>query len=171
MYNTLVLNVLSQYSSKIRKSEMSPAPSLNFRAQERAMLGGGVYTTSEVASILGVSKSHTYYWFRRYARDLLEKTTGHRYYFGDGRNYVNFKSLIQFSVFIKLRKKGIKTPKIIEAYKSLATFYNDPYPFTREELYVWGSDVLFEHVDQMVTADYSRQHIIDEVFRAHCDRF
>lgn len=44
------------------------------------------------------------------------------------------------------------------------------YPFTREDLYRFGSEVYFDHFNQLITADSKKQHIIDEVFRAHCSK-
>ena len=106
---------------------------MNPKRFEQPRLGDGVYTLADVSRILGVTRARTQYWFGKYAKDLLEEKTGYRYYFGDDRNYINFKSLIQFYIFIRLRQLSIRAPKIVEAYQVLSNLLNDPYPFTRSE--------------------------------------
>ncbi len=137
---------------------------------EQARIGDGVYTAADIAFILNVKPHKAHYWFTRYAKDQLEKATNYRYYFGEQRDFVNFRTLVQLYVFIHLRESGIRTSTILEAYQTLSDFFGDPYPFARQELYTLGSEILFLHLDKPVVASRAQQYVFEDMLHTHCQK-
>ena len=95
-----------------------------------ATFGMGIYTTSDVANILGLPLNKVSYWFSRYVSGTFENYSKGKYFYDDNKHIaVNFYTLIETYVFYHLRSKGLKSKAIITAHNILSRHYETPYPF------------------------------------------
>ncbi len=133
--------------------------------------GSGIYTTPEVAKILGLPRGKVRrwlkdYWNAKFANNSLQ------YSVGIGTEEVtNFSTLIEFFTFYQLREKGVSAQKIVKAHDILVEVFKTPYPFATSNILTDGERVLFEgNVGEIIKADKSLQLYINQVIEPFCQR-
>ncbi len=136
---------------------------------ETLQIGQGIYTVSDLSEILKIKKSSARYWFNSYVRDILPSITGYRYNFESDKGlFVNFKSLMQFHVFIELKNRGHKKKEIVSMYKFIAKQYSTNYPFATKEILSVGSSLLIDINEQLVSP--TMQYSMNEILTDYIDR-
>lgn len=142
---------------------------MNFETENIIGFGTGIYTTPEVASILGLPRQKVKRWLNEYWNGLFNEA---RYSEGVGLEQVtNFHTLIEFFTFYQLREKGISAQKIIKAHNVLAKLFKTDYPFATSNILTDGKKVLFTgEIGEIIKADESLQIYINQVIEPFCQR-
>jgi len=142
---------------------------VNFETENIIGFGTGIYTTPEVASILGLPRQKVKRWLNEYWNGLFNEA---RYSEGVGLEQVtNFHTLIEFFTFYQLREKGISAQKIIKAHNVLAKLLKTYYPFATSNILTDGKKVLFTgEIGEIIKADESLQIYINQVIEPFCQR-
>jgi len=136
---------------------------------ETAKIGEGVFTISDMATILKVPSTSVRYWFNEYVRKEFPKISQYIYNFNteDGI-FLNFKSLMQLYVFNQLRKRGFSRKKILSLYKGLSEKHNTKYPFAIEEAVniITAGDLLLYNYEGFLI-DSNNQIYLNEVLKEY----
>ena len=85
--------------------------------------GTGIYTTPEVAKILGLPSAKVRRWLKDYWN---AKFSNDNTQYSDGlgaEKVTNFNTLIEFFTFYQLREKGVSAQKIVKAHDILADVF------------------------------------------------
>ncbi len=131
--------------------------------QTRPILGKGIYTLPDMATILRIP-----YWkINRWTNSFLDDRIGKKYNYSytwnvDLTKAVNFFSLIEIHTFFELSQAGVKSREILQAHDILSKEYHTFYPFANSlvlnKIKTDGKKVLFEQSNGSVfTIDASRQ--------------
>ncbi len=131
--------------------------------ENKVELGNGIYTLSDMASILNlkyhkVSRLLSEYWDKEFAIEL-----GDKYSWTVGKSKaVSFHTLVEFYIFYQFRNSGVSTKKIKSAHQELATMYNTPFPFANSNIlagiHCVGKKIIFEiKENQIIDLDSSKQ--------------
>lgn len=133
--------------------------------------GSGIYTTPEVAKILGLPRGKVRRWLKDY---WTTKFSNNSIQYSDGigaEQITNFNTLIEFFTFYQLREKGVSAQKIVKAHDVLVEVFKTPYPFATSNILTDGEKVLFEgSVGEIIKADRSLQIYINQVIEPFCQR-
>lgn len=133
--------------------------------------GSGIYTTEEVAKILGLPRVKVRrwlkdYWNARFANSSIQYSNG-----SGAEQVTNFNTLIEFFTFYQLREKGVSAQKIVKAHEVLAEVFKTPYPFATSNILTDGEKVLFEgNIGEIIKADKTLQIYINQVIEPFCER-
>ena len=133
--------------------------------------GTGIYTTSEVAKILGLPRGKVKRWLKDYWVTKFS-TNGIQCSDGEGIDQVtNFHTLIEFFTFYQLRENGVSAQKIVAAHDILSVVFKTKYPFATSNILTDGEKVLFEgEIKEIIKADKSLQICINQVIEPFCKR-
>ena len=133
--------------------------------------GTGIYTTPEVAKILGLPRGKVKRWLKDY---WVTKFSGGGIHYSDGEGIeqvTNFHTLIEFFTFYQLREKGVSAQKIVAAHNILADIFKTQYPFATSNILTDGEKVLFEGaIGEIIKADKTLQIYINQVIEPFCER-
>jgi uncharacterized protein (DUF433 family) len=136
----------------------------NTKEKEEMRIGDGIFTVADVARILRIPYRRANYWFNSYIKLKLEKSSNYKYYFKvDNTIGVNFFMIIELYAFQKMREHKVSLYTIIKTHTYLKSVFNNPYPFSEAKLVLAGREILIDMLGQIVTADESRQTILDEI--------
>lgn len=96
----------------------------------RPKLGLGIYTVPDIAHILKIPVIKVNRWIKEYWDKKLAKNFDLSYSWqsGDSRA-VNFYTLVELCICLKLNEAGVPTKAIIEAHQTLGNIFKTPYPF------------------------------------------
>ncbi len=121
-------------------------------------IGEGIYLTQDIALILNVPYANVRHWRSEIWDKKLNKGTDFKYSFGDEKNKaVNFYTLIELYTFFKLREKGLSAKKIIKVHQTIGEELNTKYPFAIAEILADKKGVWYKHLENLITADGTRQ--------------
>lgn len=135
--------------------------------QTKPILGKGIYTIPDMASILGIPYPKVLRWINTFWNDRFGKEYKHSYSWNvDLTKAVNFHTLIELYTFYELSQAGVNTKEILQAHDLLSKQYNTLYPFATKEILhnirTDGRKVLFENRDGSIhTIDATRQFKLD----------
>jgi uncharacterized protein (DUF433 family) len=125
-------------------------------------LGIGIYTISDIASILDlkyfkVERLLNEYWDKRFSEEL-----GNKYSWSIGKSKaVSFHTLVEFYIFFQLRESGVSTQQIIKAHHELSKMYKTAFPFAVsqiiESIRCVGKRIVFEINGDYINLDATRQ--------------
>lgn len=137
---------------------------MEIKAQKVFDLGTGIYTTNDVATILGLPQAKVRRWLKQYWNLQFGKMD-FAFSDGNGRELVtNFYTLIEFYTFYQLREMGVSIAKIVYAHGFLEKLHKTHYPFATSKILTDGRTVLFTGEDgEVVHADETLQISIKEV--------
>lgn len=131
---------------------------------ENAKLGEGIYTSTDVAHILKISKSRARYMINHYLDNKFRDQQNFKYKIKSETSYaVNFLGLVEIYVFEQFRKLNVSTNKIIKLHEHLAKFYNTPYPFAKTDFLVSGKEVYFNQEEEWVSGNETLQIGLKEI--------
>jgi uncharacterized protein (DUF433 family) len=108
------------------------------------VLGNGIYTLSEAASLVGVSPNQARAWFAGWPKSQSKGVLKPTDYTAIMRpDLVSFLDLVDVLVVGQLRLVGASMPSIRKAYRAISKKLDSPHPFGRKELYADSNGKLF----------------------------
>lgn len=98
-------------------------------------LGNGIYTISEISSILNIEYHSVRrllndYWNNRFAKQFEENYSWEV----KKSKAVSFHTMIEFYVFYQFKETGVSTKKILIAHEELMEMFKNPFPFATKEI-------------------------------------
>ncbi len=112
---------------------------------EKPKIGDGIYTSSEVAEILNISKRRATYLIKAYSEQKFKDLSNFTYvYKNERRKSINFYGLIELKVFDTLRSNGFSSYQILDAYKEFAKEYGTNYPFAKKQVLFMGKKIILQ---------------------------
>ncbi|MGY5851866.1 DUF433 domain-containing protein [Salegentibacter sp. F14] len=134
---------------------MSAAKTLSY---EEARLGEGVFTSSDVATILKIHKNRARYLINQYLDNKFRNQQSFKYKIETEGGYsINFLGLIELFVFERLRTLNVSAKKVIKFHDYLAGVFGSPYPFAVTDFLVSGRDLYFKLDEDWVSGDEKLQ--------------
>lgn len=125
---------------------------------EEARLGEGIYTSSDVANILKISKTRARYLINQYLDNKFRDQQSFKYKIETNGSYsVNFLALIEIFVFEKFRSFKVPAKKVINFHDYLSHTFDSHYPFAMTNFLVSGRDLYFQINDDWVSGDEKLQ--------------
>ena len=131
--------------------------------QTKPIIGTGIYTIPDMASILGIPYAKVLRWINTFWNDKFGKEYGNKYSWNvDLTKAVNFYTMIELYTFYELNIAGVNSKEIINAHEILAKQHKTPYPFANkvilDNIKTDGKKILFENIDgSIVTVDATKQ--------------
>ena len=126
-------------------------------------LGSGIFTISDIASILNLKYSKVHkllneYWDNRFASQLGQKYSWSVH----NTKAVSFHTLVEFYIFFQLKEVGVTTQQILSAHNELSKHFNTPFPFAISRIInrmnCFGRKILFEiSEDDIINLDSTKQ--------------
>lgn len=126
-------------------------------------LGLGIFTVSDIASILNLNYRKVYnllneYWDNRFASELGKKYS----WSVQNSKAVSFHTLVEFYIFFQLKEVGVATEQIIHAHSNLSKQFNTPFPFAIshiiDRIKCFGRKIVFEiNDDDIINLDSTKQ--------------
>ncbi|MBR9773452.1 MAG: DUF433 domain-containing protein [Cytophagales bacterium] len=103
--------------------------------ENKPEIGKGIYTTPDVAKILGISYDKANRWIKTYWDGKLSKDFQEHYSWKvDGSRAISFHTLIELFVMGQFSDAGVKPNDVIIAHKELSNAYNSRFPFALREV-------------------------------------
>ncbi len=140
-----------------------PKPTINY----------GIYTLSDVASILKIPNYRIRYWMSEFWNYRFTSKTFRSYSWGEGREKAtSFFTLIEFYIFYKLRDFGLSANKVLNAHETIAKEINTPFPFASSTILTDGERIFFSTDDlkTLYQADKTLQSMIIKVIKEFCKK-
>ena len=132
-------------------------------------LGYGIYTSSDIAQLLGIPRRKVTYYLKNYWDDRLGKELFNDSYSWQTENgkvkAVNFYVLIELFVCFKLQELGVKPKRILEARKNIAKDTNTQYPFATSKVLSDNRKIWYEFQDSIIDADGTRQTNFETIIK------
>jgi len=131
--------------------------------QSKPLLGKGIYTIPDMASILGIPYPKVLRWTNKFWNDRFGSQYQSSYSWNvDLTKAVNFHTLIEIYLFYELSQAGVKTKEILGAHEILSKQFDTYYPFAIKEVLnnirTDGTKVLFEQKNGSIyTVDATKQ--------------
>lgn len=126
-------------------------------------LGSGIFTISDISSILNLKYSKVYkllneYWDNRFASQLGQKYSWSVH----NTKAVSFHTLVEFYIFFQLKEVGVTTQQILNAHTELSTHFNTPFPFAISHIInrmkCFGRKIVFEiSENEIINLDSTKQ--------------
>ena len=130
--------------------------------ENKLQLGIGIYTVTEIARILNFPRKKVERWLREYWDGELGSEYADNYSWKtENSKAVGFHTLIEFYVMVQFTQAGVKTRKLLDAHKTLAKWYDTPFPFAQKEVLAnMKTDkkhIYFQKGDDLITLDNTKQ--------------
>ena len=145
--------------------------------QHKPVIGTGIYTISDISTILRLPYSKVNHWINDFWNDRFGKKYGNDYSWKvDLSRAVNFYTLIELYTFFQLSQSGISTKEIINSHEILSEKFKTSYPFAKKEVLQClrsdGGKVIFEQKDGVIySVDVNKQTYLNfiKVFYRNLD--
>jgi uncharacterized protein (DUF433 family) len=132
-------------------------------------IGNGIYTTTDIASILKLPRPKVTRWINEYWDGRLGKKYQQQYSWEvDGKKAVNFHTLIELYILILLGDAGINTRSVLKAHEELGNLFETAYPFANKKILdgirTDSKKVFFDYGKQgggLISLDGNRQFQIE----------
>lgn len=131
--------------------------------ENKAEIGNGIYTLSDLASILDLKYHKVRNLLNEYWDKRLANSFGEKYSWSIGKNKaVSFHTLVEFYIFYQLKDSGVSTQSILKAHMELSNAHDTPFPFAKSEILekinCFGKKVVFEiSKDEIINLDSTKQ--------------
>lgn len=130
-------------------------------------LGYGIYTSGDIAQLLGISRRKVTYYLKNYWDDRLGKELFNDSYSWQTENSstkaVNFYVLIELYVCFQLQELGVKPKRLLESRRIIAQETNTAYPFATSKVLSDGRNIWYKFKDAIVNADGTRQTNFEKI--------
>lgn len=124
-------------------------------------LGHGIYTSTDIAQLLGIPRRKVARYLKNYWDDRLGKELFNDSYSWQSESgkvkAVNFYVLIELYVCFKLQEFGVKPKRVLEARKNIAQETKTQYPFATSKVLTDNSKIWYKFQDSIIDADGTRQ--------------
>lgn len=143
---------------------------MNF--ENKAELGKGVYTITDVARILNLKRDKVSRWIKTFWDGKLGTEYGRNYSWSNGVNRaVSFHTMIEIYVFYQFNEMGVTPKKLLAAHQQLVEEHQTPFPFAQEKILknigAVGKKLVHDSGDGNVySLDKSKQYYL-ELIRAY----
>ena len=132
-------------------------------------LGYGIYTSSDIAKLLGIPQRKVTHYLKSYWDDRLGKELFNDSYSWQSENgkakAVNFYVLIELYVCFKLQEFGVKPKRILEARENIAKETKTQYPFATSKVLSDKRKIWYEFEDSIIDADGTRQTNFETIIK------
>jgi uncharacterized protein (DUF433 family)/predicted transcriptional regulator len=139
--------------------------------EHKNALGYGIYTSTDIAQLLGIPRSKVARYLKNYWDDRLGRELFNDSYTWQSENRnvkaVNFYVLIELFICFELQKTGVKPHKILEARKNIALETKTTYPFATSNVLSDGRKIWYQFKDSIIDADGSRQTNFEKIIKAY----
>lgn len=138
---------------------------MNF--ENEVEVGVGIYTTREIASILGLSYAKVNRWINKYWDGRLGEAYQQKYSWKiDNSRAVSFHTMVEFYLMSTFSEYGVKTAKILKAHQELSQLMKTAFPFATEKVLKGirtdGKSIYYKHnEDYVITLDGTKQLNLD----------
>ena len=137
-------------------------------------LGYGIYTSTDIAQLLGIPRSKVARYLKNYWDDRLGKELFNDSYTWQTEDKkvktVNFYVLIELYICFQLQELGVKPQRILESRKNIAIETNNPYPFATSKVLSDGKKIWYEFKDAVVNADGTRQANFEKIIKDYIQK-
>lgn len=125
-------------------------------------IGNGIYTPTDIAKILRVSNRKANAWINKYWDGRFAKLYQSKYSWKvENTKAVDFFTLIEFYILIKLVENGIRHQTIYKAHEELSQIVNNRYPFTLKKVLknirTDKRSIIIKLDDKLINLDGSKQ--------------
>lgn len=126
-------------------------------------VGIGIYTTREIANILGISYAKVNRWINKYWDGRLGEAYQQKYSWKvEDSRAVSFHTMVEFYLMSTFSEYGVKTQKILKAHQELSQLMKTAFPFATEKVLngisTDGKSIYYKHEDGFVVSlDGSKQ--------------
>lgn len=93
-------------------------------------IGEGIFTTRDIANILGIAPAKTRRWLNHYWDGRFGKYSWKI----NNSKAVNFATLIEFYITLQLNEQGIPNKNIFKAHHELSSLFDTKYPFAHQDI-------------------------------------
>jgi uncharacterized protein (DUF433 family) len=135
------------------------------------VLGYGIYTSTDIAQLLGIPRSKVARYLKNYWDDRLGKELFNDSYSWQSESgkvkAVNFYVLIELYVCFQLQSLGVKPKRILEARKNIAQETNTAYPFATSKVLSDGRKIWYNFKDTIIDADGTRQTNFEKILKEY----
>lgn len=139
--------------------------------QHKNALGYGIYTSTDIAQLLGIPRSKVARYLKNYWDDRLGKELFNDSYSWQSESRkvkaVNFYVLIELYVCFQLQALGVKPKRILESRKNIAQETNTAYPFATSKVLSDGRKIWYQFQDSIIDADGTRQINFETLLREY----
>lgn len=130
--------------------------------ENQAEIGIGIYTPSEIATILRVPTHKVNRWIDTYWDGQLGEQYEARYSWKvDNSKAVSFHTLVEFYVMMQFSEAGVKPKQVLTAHKELSELYNSAFPFANKEVLAGirtdSKKIYFTIEGNIITLDGTKQ--------------
>ncbi len=129
-------------------------------------LGYGIYTVTDVATVLGLPVGQVRRWLKQYWDLKLAPDSNTRNSWGERKDKsVNFYAMVEFYVFYELRRHGVSMNQIVKSHQLLRDKFGTPYPFASYRIMTDGRAILFSPDEgaSIVSANTNLQYQLKEI--------
>jgi uncharacterized protein (DUF433 family) len=137
-------------------------------------LGYGIYTSTDIAQLLGIPRSKVArylknYWDEKLGKDLFNDS--YTWQTEDKKvKAVNFYVLIELYICFQLQAQGVNPQRILESRNNIAKETNNPYPFATSKVLSDGKKIWYEFKDAIVNADGTRQANFEKIIKEYIQK-
>jgi uncharacterized protein (DUF433 family) len=130
--------------------------------ENKLQLGNGIFTTVEIANILGLSYHKVHTWITKYwDGELGQAYEGNYSWSVDKSKAVGFHTLVEFYIMLQFAEAGVGTRQVLQAHKELAKKFDTPFPFAQkvvlEGIHHDGKKIYLSRDGDTVTLDGTKQ--------------
>lgn len=144
--------------------------------ENKPNIGTGIYTVSDIASILRLPYSKVNLWVNKYWDGELGQKFERQYSWTvDNSKAVSFHTLIEFYVLYQLAEAGVKTRQVLKAHIELSEYFNTQFPFAQgnilKNIRTDGKCVFFKDNGNILSLDGTKQFNLSfiEIFFKNLD--
>lgn len=140
---------------------------MNF--ENEIAVGIGIYTTREIANILGLSYPKVNRWINKYWDGRLGKAYQQQYSWKvDNSRAVSFHTLVEFYLMSTFSENGVKTARILKAHQELSQLMKTAFPFATKKVLLGlrtdGTSIYYKHEDDyIISLDGTKQLNMDVI--------
>lgn len=133
---------------------------------QQLALGNGIYTIAEMAHMLRLPHQKVASWIRHYWDQQFGQHLQKAYSWKvGGTTAVDFYTLIEFYVMVKLEQQGVKAGQVVRAHQELSQLFHSAHPFAQKGVLAGlrtdMRKLYHEHKGQIISLDGSRQINLD----------
>ncbi len=101
-------------------------------AIQKPIIGGGIYTLSDVSMVMGVAYHKVHRWITKHWDEVLSE--GFYTWTEHNSKAIGFHTLIELVVFAQISEGGVTSKEILKAHQLLSKRFNTPFPFAMQSV-------------------------------------
>jgi uncharacterized protein (DUF433 family) len=130
--------------------------------ENKPQLGNGIYTVSEISSILRVPYFKVHTWLNKYWDGILGVKYEQNYSWQINKSKaVGFHTLVEFFMMMQFADAGVKPSVVLKAHQELAIKYATAFPFALKKVIIGietdGKKIFLSDEGDIITLDGTKQ--------------